>query len=433
MSRSRWSIRGRGKQRNSKGPMRSMSDNEIDAVGLKAKDKRGMFSKMRSWFSRKPKQRRDSAPSTPSKLDEDEQGDYDDGIDFDSTTLTDMPVQNLHSRAPSETVQKQENSERVAHPLSQHPQTFGLQDELARKLKERNQSQNWTPEEKGTREISRKPKAKSDVHETEAGNSMSHRNPTSPRKADQSTISTSKTAFAKGNDIRALYNTKKSSSNLASASSGSSGAPMINSPFGNHSDNMPDQSVMDAVLRVQKKINQKACISDSEDDEPIEFKENGSIHQQLARRDTIARQKEIKNLLEQAQSNETKEQKNNIKLQLSRRLSQRPSASEIKDRGILKVKSTQERKDEKEKIKKELSRRLSQRPTVQTLIKKNVIKFEEYVDVYEIQYVDRKADKPWTRLTATEKASIRKELNQYKANEMEVHEESQFYTRFHRE
>ena len=82
----------------------------------------------------------------------------------------------------------------------------------------------------------------------------------------------------------------------------------------------------------------------------------------------------------------------------------------------MKVKSSQERKDEKEKIKKELSRRLSQRPTVQTLIKKNVIKFEEYVDVYEIQYVDRKADKPWTRLTATEKASIRKELNQYKVN-----------------
>lgn len=428
MSRSRWSIRGRGKQRNSKGPMRSMSDNEIDAVGLKAKDKRGMFSKMRSWFSRKPKQRRDSAPSTPSKLDEDEQGDYDDGIDFDSTTLTDMPVQNLHSRAPSETVQKE--GAQAAHPLTQHPQSFGLQDELARKLKERNQSQNWTPEEKGTREISRKQKAKSDVHETEAVN----RNPTSPHKADQSTISTSKTAFAKGNDIRALYNTKKSSSNISSAAAtGTSGAAMINSPFGNHSDNLPDQSVMDAVLRVQQKINQKACISDSEDDEPIEFKENRSIHQQLARRDTIARQKEIKNLLEQAQSNETKEQKNNIKLQLSRRLSQRPSASEIKDRGILKVKSSQERRDEKEKIKKELSRRLSQRPTVQTLIKKNVIKFEEYVDVYEIQYVDRKADKPWTRLTATEKASIRKELNQYKANEMEVHEESQFYTRFHRE
>jgi hypothetical protein len=70
MSRSRWSIRGRGKQRNSKGPMRSMSDNEIDAVGLKAKDKRGMFSKMRSWFSRKPKQRRDSGKKIKQKSDQ---------------------------------------------------------------------------------------------------------------------------------------------------------------------------------------------------------------------------------------------------------------------------------------------------------------------------------------------------------------------------
>ena len=47
--------------------MRSMSDNEIDAVGLKAKDKRGMFSKMRSWFSRKPKQRRDSGKKLKKK------------------------------------------------------------------------------------------------------------------------------------------------------------------------------------------------------------------------------------------------------------------------------------------------------------------------------------------------------------------------------
>ena len=47
-----------------------MSDNEIDAVGLKAKDKRGMFSKMRSWFSRKPKQRRDSGKKIKQKSDQ---------------------------------------------------------------------------------------------------------------------------------------------------------------------------------------------------------------------------------------------------------------------------------------------------------------------------------------------------------------------------
>lgn len=48
------------------------------------------------------------------------------------------------------------------------------------------------------------------------------------------------------------------------------------------------------------------------------------------------------------------------------------------------------------------------------LKKKKIIKFEEYVDVYEVQYVDRKAEKPWTKLTQQDKAMIRKELNEYK-------------------
>ena len=69
---------------------------------------------------------------------------------------------------------------------------------------------------------------------------------------------------------------------------------------------------------------------------------------------------------------------------------------------------------------------------------------------------DRTADKPWTRLTQQDKvtevwwrfsdtgapeffcfvscvqALIRRELNQFKAAEMEVHEESRHRTRFHR-
>ena len=45
---------------------------------------------------------------------------------------------------------------------------------------------------------------------------------------------------------------------------------------------------------------------------------------------------------------------------------------------------------------------------------------------------DRKGDKPWTRLTPAEKALIRKELNDFKATEMDVHAESRIYTRFHR-
>ena len=67
-------------------------------------------------------------------------------------------------------------------------------------------------------------------------------------------------------------------------------------------------------------------------------------------------------------------------------------------------------------IKKELSRRLSQRPNVEVLKKKKILKFEEYVDVYEVPNVERKADKPWTKLTPEDKASIRKELNEYKVS-----------------
>ena len=40
-----------------------------------------------------------------------------------------------------------------------------------------------------------------------------------------------------------------------------------------------------------------------------------------------------------------------------------------------------------------------------------------------------RADKPWTRLRPEDKAAIRKELNDFKRLEMEVHPESQFMTR----
>jgi len=75
---------------------------------------------------------------------------------------------------------------------------------------------------------------------------------------------------------------------------------------------------------------------------------------------------------------------------------------------------------------------LSRRPTIKELRKKKIIGFNEYVEVFEVQEYDRRADKPWTRLTPKDKASIRKELNEYKEYEMDVHEESKIYTRFHR-
>lgn len=42
---------------------------------------------------------------------------------------------------------------------------------------------------------------------------------------------------------------------------------------------------------------------------------------------------------------------------------------------------------------------------------------------------DRRADKPWTRLTPKDKAAIRKELNEFKSSEMAVHEDSRHLTR----
>ena len=44
-------------------------------------------------------------------------------------------------------------------------------------------------------------------------------------------------------------------------------------------------------------------------------------------------------------------------------------------------------------------------------------------------FIPGRADKPWTRLRPEDKAAIRKELNDFKRLEMEVHPDSQFMTR----
>lgn len=49
---------------------------------------------------------------------------------------------------------------------------------------------------------------------------------------------------------------------------------------------------------------------------------------------------------------------------------------------------------------------LSQRPTVEELREaKILIRFSDYVEVAEAQDYDRRADKPWTRLTAADKVT----------------------------
>ena len=93
----------------------------------------------------------------------------------------------------------------------------------------------------------------------------------------------------------------------------------------------------------------------------------------------------------------------------------------MKARNICRNKSEKQEKEDREKIKKELSRRLSQRPNVEVLKKKKILKFEEYVDVYEVPNIERKAEKPWTKLTPQDKADIRKELNEYKVKYSLIH------------
>lgn len=109
-------------------------------------------------------------------------------------------------------------------------------------------------------------------------------------------------------------------------------------------------------------------------------------------------------------------------------LQPKPKAS-----SFLSARNEQEEQEEKREIKRRLTRKLSQRPTVEELRERKIlIRFSDYVEVADAQDYDRRADKPWTRLTAADKAAIRKELNEFKSTEMEVHELSRHLTRFHR-
>ena len=58
-----------------------------------------------------------------------------------------------------------------------------------------------------------------------------------------------------------------------------------------------------------------------------------------------------------------------------------------------------------------------------------IIRFNDYVEVADAQDYDRRADRPWTRLTPQEKAAIRKELNEFKSTEMMVHVDSLYMIR----
>ncbi|XP_023558772.1 phosphatase and actin regulator 4 isoform X2 [Octodon degus] len=189
--------------------------------------------------------------------------------------------------------------------------------------------------------------------------------------------------------------------------------------------------------------------SDSDSEGPIHYRdeeedEDESLQSALAnkvkRKDTLAMK--LSHRPSDPELNLTswpcksKEEWNEIRHQIGntliRRLSQRPTPEELEQRNILQPKNEADRQAEKREIKRRLTRKLSQRPTVAELLARKILRFNEYVEVTDAQDYDRRADKPWTKLTPADKAAIRKELNEFKSSEMEVHEDSKHFTRYHR-
>ncbi|XP_078085507.1 phosphatase and actin regulator 2 isoform X5 [Mustelus asterias] len=181
----------------------------------------------------------------------------------------------------------------------------------------------------------------------------------------------------------------------------------------------------------------------NESDESDEDEEclNSALANKIRRRDTLAiklrnrptkQELEDKNILPRKSDEERMELRQQIGTKLIRRLSQRPSLEELEQRNILRYRNEEEEHEERLEIRRRLTRKLSLRPTVAELQARRILRFNEYVEVTEAQDYDRRADKPWTRLTPADKAAIRKELNEFKSREMEVHEESRHLTRFHR-
>lgn len=169
------------------------------------------------------------------------------------------------------------------------------------------------------------------------------------------------------------------------------------------------------------------------DDEDVPL---SGLAARVNRRDTLAKKldaPEPVNDIPNQTSDDRRRLMHKASIKLERKLSERPSAEELEQRNILKAKDASiNSKKAMDETRKMLLRKLSFRPTIQQLKDKQIIKFNDYVEVTEAEAYDRKADKPWTRLTPTDKALIRKELNDFKATEMDVHEESRIFTRFHR-
>lgn len=172
---------------------------------------------------------------------------------------------------------------------------------------------------------------------------------------------------------------------------------------------------------------------EGDDDEDVPIPKNG-LASKVARRDTIALKLDAPPCKDDINGQTPDDRKKLMKtasIKLARKLSERPTPEELEDRNILRRRgmTSSEAMEEKRKL---LLRKLSFRPTIVQLKEQQIIQFNDYVEVTQAEVYDRKGEKPWTRLTPSDKAMIRKELNDFKATEMDVHEESRVFTRFHR-
>lgn len=197
---------------------------------------------------------------------------------------------------------------------------------------------------------------------------------------------------------------------------------------------------------LQEEVEGKESDSDSEgsiqyrDEEDEDESSQSALANKVKRKDTLAMKLNHRPSEPEPNMNswprKSKEEWNEIRHQIGntliRRLSQRPTPEELEQRNILQPKNEADRQAEKREIKRRLTRKLSQRPTVAELLARKILRFNEYVEVTDAQDYDRRADKPWTKLTPADKAAIRKELNEFKSSEMEVHEDSKHFTRYHR-
>ncbi|XP_067452326.1 phosphatase and actin regulator 1 isoform X1 [Thunnus thynnus] len=229
------------------------------------------------------------------------------------------------------------------------------------------------------------------------------------------------------------------------------GVPTLMIECNDDKENLPNEADYEDLPGMYKDEEEEDEEEEEDDDEEEEEDEEeddddtlftSTLAMKVLRKDSLAiklsnrpskRELEEKNILPLQSDQERLESRQQTATKLTRRLSQRPTAEELEQRNILKPRNDLEEQEEKREIKRHLSRKLSQRPTVEELREaKILIRFSDYVEVAEAQDYDRRADKPWTRLTAADKAAIRKELNEFKSTEMEVHESSRHLTRFHR-